>query len=88
MPKNVWLADVMWSHVAATTLMAHCVWQIATASQSNGNISLVVAFLFAKQAKLNLKELSTLRSKKKQKQKTKKKTTTVHWIQLPLFFED
>ena len=64
MPKILWLADVI-SHVAATTLMAHCVSQIAIALESNENISLAVAFLFAKPAKLFVKGLSTLRSKKK-----------------------
>ena len=61
--KNFRFANAT-SQVAATTLMTHCVSQISTAFQDNGNISLAVAFLFAKLlAKLNLKGLTTLRSK-------------------------
>ena len=60
--KNL-LADAP-LHVAATTLMAHFVSQIATAFQNSGNICLVVVLLVAKLAKLNLKGLTTLRRKK------------------------
>ena len=57
---NLRFADAP-SQVAATTLMTHCVSQIATAFQpSDGNIWLAVAFLVAKLAKLNLKGLTTL----------------------------
>ena len=57
--KNL-LADAA-LHVAATV---HFVSQIATAIQNSGNICLVVVLLVAKLAKLNLKELTTLRRKK------------------------
>ena len=57
------LADAP-SEVAATTFIVHYVSQIAIGSQNNGNIWLPVAYLVAKLVKLNVKGLTTLRSKK------------------------
>ena len=56
--------------------MAHCVSQIATAFQKNGNIRLALAFQLQKVAKLNLEGLIQFEVKK-----------PVHRMQLHLFPE-